>query len=346
MDFCFHYQCIRVLAASAGLSAAQSDILAYASQYTDHATEHKPIRVAHLPPEASPQTVRDSFEPVCTAHEALQYVTQWKSRDAQLKVYIAFHFIPPEPFFANQPFEFLVEPESTLPRQLVRDAVAAVAASAASSTEHLRSLIRAGIALHSFADTWAHQGFSGRFSPCDNAVRDRKIWDNGAWHDVPLLTRIALDMAPDVGHAELAVMPDQSDLRFRYRRSSNGTEVERDNPTEFLKAAKAIYELLCECTGESPNWNNLSPSIESCFRDPSQWTKLFANIFSTGGYDRLAWRRAALLGDRHDWDRMSDASDFAELDYTAGDDLKWFLFHVEAGKQRDFVLRQIEGAKL
>ncbi len=346
MDEKFHYQCIRVLAQRAGLNAADAETVAYASQYTDHATEHKPIHVVGLPPEATPQTVRETFDPVCTAHEALQYVTQWRSKAAQRKVYISFHFVPPAPFSAQAEFQFVVEPDSVIARALVTDAVAALGATAADTTERTRQLIRLGIALHSYADTWAHQGFSGRWSPTDNDVQDRQVFEQGQWNRLDVSTRIALDVAPDVGHAECATMPDKTYLRFRYRKASNSRPVERDNPSEFLKAAKAIYGWLCGHTGKPTDWDGLGPSLEQCFRDPGQWESVFADVLQHGGYDRLAWRRAALVGERYDWDRMSDPAEFAELHYTAGSDLKWFLFHVEAGKQRDRVLTSIAGASL
>jgi hypothetical protein len=81
---------IHVLSHLAGFEGSEAEILSYASQYTDPATEHKPIPIKNLPPEASQQTVRGTFDPVCSAHEALQYVTQWSCKDAQRKTYISF----------------------------------------------------------------------------------------------------------------------------------------------------------------------------------------------------------------------------------------------------------------
>lgn len=342
----FHYECIRVLAERAGLSPAEADILAYASQYTDHATEHKPISVENLPPEAAPLVVDGEFNPICTAHESLQYVTQWRSKDAQRKVYIAFHFIPPAAHSAGKPFDFIVQPDSSLARQLVTDALATYPTTVVGTVERLRCLIRTGIALHSYADTWAHQNFSGRWSPTDNDVQYREIWENGSWNDLSLPVRLGLDIAPDIGHAEMANMPDDSTLRYRYRRESNHQIVERDNPTQFLQAARAIYDLIRSSTGAEDGWATLRPLVERCLSEPKQWGTVFADVFSTGGYDRLAWRREALEGDRHDWDKMSGASEFAQLRYNAGPDVKWFLYHVEASKQRSWVLGQIEGARL
>lgn len=342
----FHYECIRVLAHRAGFDAAESEILAYASQYTDHATEHKPIQVKNLPLEARPQIVRGLFNPVCTAHEALQYVTQWKSQDAQRKVYISFHFVPPSAYSTKAPFDFIVQPDSELVRHWVTQALDDCATATEGSATRLSCLIRAGIALHSLADTWAHQGFSGRWSPSDNDVQERQVWTNGQWQSLPLHASMVLDAAPDVGHAEVGEMADDGALRFRYRRASNRVLVVRDNPTEYLQAAGTIYALLRACKSSADDWDQLSPLVAQCLADPQLWGLRFPEVFASGGYDRFAWRRAALRGDRYDWDSMSDADEFAALEYSAGSDLKWFLFHVEAARQREYVLRKIAGAAL
>jgi hypothetical protein len=345
MDQNFHYNAIKVLATRAAFTADEANVLSYASQYTDHATEHKPIRVEGLPDVAYPQTVRDTFNPICTAHEALQYVTQWKSPDAQRKVYISFHFVPPKSYKREQPFDFSVSPNSPLARNLVTDAVDALKASSCESTERLRNLIRCGIALHSYADTWAHQGFSGRWSPTDNDVQDREVFEDKKWSRLPLFKRFVLDAAPDVGHAEVAEMPDQTDLRFKYRKASTSELVERDNATIFLDAAKHVYDLLRQYTGAVDQFDSFQNQLYECFRDSRKWSRHFGDVLKVG-YNRMQWRREALDGERHDWDRMTTEADFATLSYKAKADLKWFLFHVEAGKHRDFVLRQISGSRL
>jgi hypothetical protein len=341
----FHYNCVRILSERAGFSPEESDVIAYASQYTDNATEHKPIRVDDMPEEALPQAILDTFNPVCTAHEALQYITKWRNKEAQRKVYMSFHFIPPRPYEPEHPFEFVVSPNSVLARSLVTEALEALAGCTASSTERLRNLIRFGIALHSFADTWAHQEFSGRFSPTDNDVQDREIWDRGSWRPLPALLSIGYNMAPDIGHAEMANLVDETHMALRFKKASTGKPIERNNTVEFLKAARTIYEMMLGVTCRANDWAALSLRLETCFRDSSKWQHQFACELNQP-YDRMRWRREALGGLRHDWDEYNEAEEFAALHYDATGDLKWFLFHVEAGKQRDYVTRQLGGVWL
>ena len=341
----FHYNCVRVLAGKSGFAPAEADVIAYASQYTDHATEHKPIRVEGMPAEAVPQAIDDTFNPICTAHETLQYVTKWRSKDAQRKVYLSFHFVPPKPYTPGGPFQFLVSPDSDIAKQLVADAAAAIPICQEGSSERLRNMIRLGIALHSYADTWAHQDFSGRWSPTDNDVQDRQVWEKDSWTSVPLLMRAGLDLAPDVGHAEMANLVDQSDAKLRFMKASNGKQIERDNAIEFMKAAKAIYELMLSATAHPNAWNEFSADLAACFRDPFLWDVHFGDEL-TQRYDRVKWRKEALDGLHHDWDRYDEEGQFAALHYHATGDLKWFFFHVEAGKQREFVLKQVGDAQL
>lgn len=71
----FHYCAIRTLAELAGFPSDEAQLMAYASQYTDDATEHKGIRINHVPTEVAGEIARldmtknGRFEPVCTAHK-------------------------------------------------------------------------------------------------------------------------------------------------------------------------------------------------------------------------------------------------------------------------------------
>lgn len=49
MDKSFHYYCIRVLAEKAGFSAHDEQTIAYASQYTDDATEYGKMKILNIP---------------------------------------------------------------------------------------------------------------------------------------------------------------------------------------------------------------------------------------------------------------------------------------------------------
>ena len=134
----FHYYCIGVLAKAAGFDKGDALTIAYASQYVDDSTESDPVRVGDL-----------MFDPVRTAHIGLK-AFDWA---IQKRVFIPFHFIPPNPIRAPQD-TFVTAPNSPFAQRILQEAC--------QEQLELRRLCRIGVALHTLADTWSHQGFSGR----------------------------------------------------------------------------------------------------------------------------------------------------------------------------------------
>jgi hypothetical protein len=342
MNIHFHYYCVRVLARAAGFSNSEAEIIAYASQYVDDATEHKALQIDDVPPEADEQHISGRYEPICTAHSGLQYATSWMTA-VQRKVYIPFHFVPGKPHTTGKKFDYRVKPGGAIATSLVDAGLSQLEAAPKRSTERTRALIKTGIALHTYADTWAHQRFSGRHSSSDNDIGDRARQEKGKWRSVGMFEVAALNAAPDIGHAEAGVMPDTSHLSWRYRHEKSGQLVSRDNTAEFMKAADRILRKLCGVTGERAT---MPAGVRSCLlqdNDSSKvWRKAFPNVFTQpSGYDRARWRKQALTHGNVFWDHYNSARDFEAERYTFNGDLKWFLFHAEAGIQRDRVLRSI-----
>jgi len=344
MDIHFHYYAIRALAHCAGFDGKEAEIIAYASQYVDDATEHGGFKIKGIPPEADDQHIAGLFEPVCTAHAGLQYVVGLRT-DVQRKVYIPFHFLPPElSRSSRRKFDYRVKAGSPHAHALLDEAIAAVKG-ATSGTPRIRALIKTGIALHTFADTWAHEGFSGRWSAADNDIQDRSVFRSGQWDDLGFFERMFMDASPDIGHIEAGVLPDCSELTWRCRHEGTSKAVARNNTDHFTKAAAAILTAL---SGKKPNPVCLD-KVRKCLGDRGKassrklWKQQFPRVFDAVDYDRLRWRREALAGSKaSDLDWMGkDEHYFAGLSCKARGDLKWFLFHVEAGIQRDNVLRRV-----
>ena len=103
-------------------------------------------------------------------------------------------------------------------------------------------LYRIGIATHAYADTWAHQNFVG-------------------WYD--LFNDIALDVKPDIGHANAEHHPDWPAHRWEDSRLVNDAV---DNTARFLDAAEKIYKKYRNYTtqlGRKANntWNTLRTQL-------------------------------------------------------------------------------------
>ena len=338
----FHYCAIRVLAEKAGFSPEEAQRIAVASQYTDDAVEHKPIHIQGVPEEAKRCLTNGVFDPVCTAHAGLRYLT-FKEKKSQRTVYIPFHFLPGQTYGGKGKYEYRTLADSPLARSLVGEAVKTLTAAKDDGVRRA-ALIKLGIALHTYADTWAHQGFSGRHSSKDNDICKLAIRENGNWNELGLFEQLIHNIAPDIGHAEAVEFPDTAHLVWRFTRESDGKTTECHNPERYLQAAEAIYHLLRSLTGAPSDWDNLRVSLEACFSLANEkpfktWKAAFG--LAPFKYDKLAFRKASLSGGSVEWDHFQLADDFAKLKLRATANPDWFLFHAAAKTQREWVREHI-----
>ncbi|MBI4691529.1 MAG: hypothetical protein HY754_14885 [Nitrospirae bacterium] len=341
----FHYCMIKVLAEKAGFKPDEAQIIAYASQYVDDAVEHMEIKIRDVPQlNYSRLKPNDYFDPICTAHKGLQYVAGI-TRDAQRKVYVSFHFIPSEEYGGTGRYDYCTIPDSNLAREILRQAIAEL--KAASRNMRIQKLIKLGIALHSFADTWAHQRFSGRLSAADNDVERIHLFGNDNWESLSHLDQLKANLFPEVGHIEAMNYPDFSHQRWRYEHDYSGIEYKRDNTAIFFEAAKSIFELLCEAIGQPKDWDSYADRIKECLslntdsikRKFENYRRLFREI--EFDYHEEDWRNQALTGNSLSWIDFQE-TDYAQVGYTFNGDLKWFYFHMEAYNQRMYVMERIK----
>jgi len=331
----FHYYCIGVLARSAGFKADEALTIAYASQYVDDSTESQPVRDGNR-----------FFEPVRSAHlGALAY--DWS---IQKRVYMPFHFIPPKSML-KEGGSFVTVPGSEFARTVLDHACKE------SSNATLR-LCRIGVALHTFADTWAHQGFSGRHNE-ENDVEGIRLYSKGKKEN-PWLENIYLDALPQIGHVEASHYPDQPFLKWEYK-AQGGRPVVRDNPSDFLTAARTIHAVLSECCGKNPDktaaaFGRIEAGITKLFameeKDSKKrcksWAKEFQPLFGDlpFEYEKTAWRKEALKpkkGAHLDWDDIKPAK-MESMEFSFKDgfyESRWVNFHRAALRQRHLVLEQL-----
>lgn len=210
MNVEFHYYCLYYLARQAGLDERFSSILAASSQYVDAST--------------SPQSFSTPREELSiTVTQNYVFWDETVRRD----MYLPFHFLPGagkdrpgvSPSTLSNPYT--VHPNGEIARELVIRAFKE------------RDPFLMGIALHSFADTWAHQNFSGLVEE-GNSIK----------------TEASLLRLPPAGHLQALTQPDEPGRVWLDPRLP---EHERrvDNSKRFLQAGRKIYRYLCVFNGRS-----------------------------------------------------------------------------------------------
>ena len=340
MELDMHYYGLGFIARAAGFSKDDANTIAYASQYVDDSTESVAIRVGG-----------GSFDTVRTAHLGPEAWTD----NVQKNVYVPFHFLPPKPIkkFADS---YVTAPGTSF-AGLVLDR-------ASSETVTADRLIAMGIAMHTFADTFSHQGFTGR-EDGENQVTKLQTQEGDGWEDAGI-PPIVGSLATGVGHMLAGSFPDQPWRTWRLKTKAVPRYFIRNNPRIFEQALKSMYNRLSGlpgADGESVPWDSFSASVRAIIAIESDdlvprvkaWLELYGDTFRDQRgyrniqgyrYDRLKWRQQAVepVGNfTVEWDGMSREElrrqIYKPLPGFYGSD--WVRFHNMALKQRHFVLENL-----
>ena len=228
MDIEFHYYMTYLTAAKAGFGKEDAATIAYASQYVDDNDLKFEINKGQA-----------------TAYR--NYISQTmnilKPKPKLFRIYPVFHFIPGDPMAQSAwrkdgKMHWL----NTTPNSDNANAIL----DAALRSENLH---RIGIALHGFADTWAHQNFVGHFDGF-NAM--------GSILEKPL---------PNIGHADAAHNPDWVGLTWKDRRL---IEPRVDNNARFLEAASHMLAKLFDMTDPNISAKDKQDKQDELVKDLSE----------------------------------------------------------------------------
>ncbi len=351
MDINFHYAAIKVIANHAGFKPAESELIAYASQFVDDANEYKALNLDRDPGVDGIRFDGVEFDPICTAHKDLDYANAVFDRRARLVVYACFHFIPsfnaPTPAKGRQ-----VIKDGNFARGLVMDALNIL--KDGQKKTRARDLIRLGIALHSYADTWAHQGFSGFWDHKNNDISNVKIKRGpNKWESVNLVSTFVSYAAPDIGHGEAGSLPDRTDVSWHCE--PHKYTKHRNNTVQFLGAAKKILELLSgRGTEAAQPWSRIEKKLERCFAKPAAdekklrrkniWKRVFPHVRFNYNSDR--WFEQALSPEGGCFDWIGAGLGLDPKDYTVKKGRNFFRFHACAREQRKNVESAIKKHRL
>ncbi|BBO83846.1 hypothetical protein DSCO28_44120 [Desulfosarcina ovata subsp. sediminis] len=228
MQIDFHHATTYVAARLAGFDPADADIIAYAAQYVDDATSAGAI---HFDNKAM-------YQRISSAHKMLD------KRNAEALanhlVWIPFHFLPGNAGMAadQNPDGAFIEkiictPDSPIAREMVRQAIV--------EKEKPYGLQRLGVAMHVYADTWAHQGFAGVLHPVNEVENAKETGKSGGFSKKlsTILNDFLDDAIPPLGHGRALTFPDMPFLKWRYK-NYQGAEIVRDNTALFCEAANHL----------------------------------------------------------------------------------------------------------
>ena len=239
MQIDFHHAVTYVTARAAGFDHDSADVVAHAAQYVDDATEGGLIDF-----DNGAMYVR-----VSSAHKTVDL--HFLDHHDNLQVSVPFHFLPGNRGKAAGEgtadrfiYRLVCTPNSPIANEMVDSAIRC--------QDRPYSLHRLGIAMHTYADTWAHQGFAGvnhDVNLVDDAEEIGSSHFRGGLTD--FLSHLIEHAAPSMGHARAGVLPDFPFLRWRYR-NGLGQEIVRDNTTLFEEAADWLCKAMQRYRAKDP----------------------------------------------------------------------------------------------
>lgn len=278
MQIDFHHAVTYVIARLAGFNHSKASKVAYCSQYVDDATNSGVIRFNYPGSKKDTHRVGPMFQRTSSAHKHLDYRNN--KALANHKVWVPFHFLPgnggkaqgqdPKGTFVNK---LICLPGSPVAEDMVAEAIIA--------RDKPYGLHRLGIAMHVYADTWAHQGFAGVIHKANEAdsldSSDKGLLGHvGNW----LAGAVIGDVYP-LGHGSVLSFPDRPYLKWSYK-NHKGKLVQRDNALTFIEAADAMHTAMGRFIAGDPAAD--VPAMAA--QDRAKLLALFKGIKDEDGHDR------------------------------------------------------------
>ncbi len=306
MNIGYHYYTVKTLARKAGFPEEEAQTIAFYSEMVDDFVLSHKIILKTCPPDfflenKLAKKTKDGeweFWPCPTGIDFIRSV----SHDFEKHTLAPFHFIPVKPLprverkllfnrfhyrcqKADMEKDFLIV-------RIVREAV-----ETARANREPKNLMRLGMALHTFADTYAHCNFSGLHGYENEAVVREAVKINGR-AGICEAEILVLKNLPSIGHANIGTVPDICTYKISYEMRSRKKRfrrkkkdiVSRDNAQYFSECSGEIYRLLCRVTGKTPmndtEWERFKADMiraqtvekdEKKYLTPS-WSRIFPDI--------------------------------------------------------------------
>ena len=257
-----HHTLTYIAARFSGFKHNQASIIAYSAQYVDDATNSGLIQFDN----------GALYKRISSAHKMLDY----RNLDelANHQVWIPFHFLPGnegKKSDENTKGKFINKlvclPDSPVARDMLK--------ACAHDNGKLYALHRLGIAMHVYADTWAHQGFAGvnhKINEVSELSSNNKIKDKSFFDKI---TNYFLSESFPLGHGASLSYPDSPFLVWKYKSGSRKL-IKRDNPTIFIEAVDKMCRAM-QCFKEK----DINMDLESMPGLPSKDKKKILSLIKS-----------------------------------------------------------------
>jgi hypothetical protein len=293
MEKDFHYFIIYSISKLTEFDDA--DVIAYSSQFVDDNNEGQfdIDGESSLFPEKIPAD-GGYYYPIMTQSLSPKSLNPY----VQKYVYVPFHFLPGD---NTVEIEGKKNTLSTTPNS--KNAKTLLTKALDSNDPY-----QIGIALHTYADTWSHQNFTGM---------------QEGWNSVYPWYNVFKSIVPNIGHAEVGHSPDIISETW----TDNRTKEKIENKVRALEAAGEIYQALRKKSGKGPKWGNIKPEYRKIMNADDyddRKTKINRllqnnNLSSVPGYDKNRWIDDAL-----------DKSGDKVVMHPGFEDTHWHKFHLAA----------------
>lgn len=276
MDIAFHYFAVKAMAVLAGFDDDSAQVIAESSQMTDDFDYFAYWNCTNIPDEIRKNKKSDLvtfgglFNPAQTGFlsgdsfiSKTDYLNLIQERFQKLTC-TPFHFPYPDRSYIGKK-DYRVVPADVGDGSIISDLMIEARREYQDAVKEWdekkchRALMKLGILLHVFADTYAHQMFSG-FNSDVNDVKLVKVINNSTEKDetekykdgvINYLRKLKnwASVTPTIGHMMLAHIPDLTHLSFtmEYTEGKRKYSYYRSNTVEFTITCKKILNYLSSC---------------------------------------------------------------------------------------------------
>ena len=289
MNINFHYFVIKTLCRAAGFEETDAQTIAYYSQQIDDFIMDRPICVEKEPPAYFAENgyayqITDKLwlmMPHPTGIDMLKSL----GKNYRHTTLAAFHFIPAMPISqidakqcSRDAYRCIQgsRSEAALIRQIIADAVERVKLEGTERRE--ASLMQLGMACHTYADTYAHCGFSGLEGWENRAVIEKVHNESTGREEISWAEREIFHKVPPIGHGNAGTAPDLCVCSIDLKMQSDKEDVDmslhitRDNRQWFMQCAREILNLFCDCLNkehwEDEKWEELKEQMFEVMQGP------------------------------------------------------------------------------